>query len=414
VKGERAILHSDLNSFYASVEIMLNPALRNKAVAVCGSTEDRHGIVLAKSGPAKQAGIKTGMVNWEAKQRCPDLLMLPPQYEQYLKYSKLAREIYQRFTDQVEPYGMDECWLDVTASQSIYGDAISIAGQIRSMVREELGLTVSIGVSYNKIFAKLGSDMKKPDAITVIGRNEYKEKIWPLPVADLFYVGGATEKKLCRYGISTIGALANTPRDSLRSLLGKNGEMLWVFANGMDQSRVMQYDFHSPVKSIGHGTTCTADLKNNDEVWKIMLYLTQDIGHRLRLHEMMAGGVQITAKDNSLASRQYQLRLPTATQSPMELAVAARSLFEKHYAWHAFVRAITVCAINLEPLCIPRQLTLFDNAARRAKLQRLDDTVEKVRGRFGKRSIRPALLLGKLKTPGDSCHEVIMPGTMHG
>jgi DNA polymerase-4 len=198
-------------------------------------------------------------------------------------------------------------------------------------------------------------------------------------VAELFYVGDATERKLCRYGIGTIGALANAPRDFLRSLLGKNGEMLWSFANGKDQSRVMQCDFHSPVKSIGHGTTCTADLKNNDEVWQIMLYLTQDIGHRLRLHEIMAGGVQITVKDNGLACRQYQLRLPAATQSPMELAVAARGLFESNYDWHTFVRAVTVRAINLEPLCMPRQLALFDDAARRAKLQKIDDGARPLR-----------------------------------
>ena len=222
MRKDRAILHSDLNSFYASVEIMLNPTLRDKAIAVCGSTEDRHGIVLAKSEKAKKAGIKTGMVNWEARQKCPGLIMVPPQYEQYLKYSKLTREIYQRYTDQVEPYGMDECWLDVTGSLGACGSALSIAEEIRRTTREELGLTVSIGVSYNKIFAKLGSDMKKPDAITVINRCDYQEKVWPLPVSDLFYVGRATDKKLARYGIRTIGELARAPRDFLKSTLHEN------------------------------------------------------------------------------------------------------------------------------------------------------------------------------------------------
>lgn len=410
---DRAILHSDLNSFYASVEIMLNPTLKDKAIAVCGSTEDRHGIVLAKSEKAKKAGIKTGMVNWEARQKCPGLIMIPPQYEQYLKYSKLTREIYQRYTDQVEPYGMDECWLDVTGSLGVCGSALSIAEEIRRTTREELGLTVSIGVSYNKIFAKLGSDMKKPDAITVINRCDYQEKVWPLPVSDLFYVGRATDKKLARYGIRTIGKLARAPRDFLKSTLGKNGEMLWFFANGEDLSRVMPNAFQSPVKSIGHGTTCISDLETNDEVWKVMLHLTQDISHRLRVHDMKANGVQITVKDNTLSYRQFQMQLPMATQSPMEIASAARHLFENNYDWHTFVRAVTVRAINLEPKFMPQQLMLFDDAARRARLEKLDDTIEIIRGRFGKWSIYSASLLGTMKTSGDSSHEVIMPGIMY-
>lgn len=203
---ERAILHSDLNCFYASVEMMLNPMLRGKAVAVCGSTEDRHGIVLAKSEKAKKAGVKTGMVNWEARSVCKDLIVVPPQYDQYLKYSKLTRAIYQRYTDLIEPFGMDECWLDVTGSR-IMGDPMTIAESIRKTVREELGLTVSIGVSFNKIFAKLGSDMKKPDAITEITSDNFQEKVWPLDASEMIYCGNATRKKLETYGIRSPGRL---------------------------------------------------------------------------------------------------------------------------------------------------------------------------------------------------------------
>lgn len=221
--GERTILHSDMNCFYASVEMMLDPSLRGKAVAVCGSTENRHGIVLAKSELAKKAGVKTGMVNWEARQRCPDLIMVKPQYEQYLKYSELARNIYQRYTDQVEPYGMDECWLDVGGSRSVCGSGMEIAENIRKTVKEELGLTVSIGVSFNKMFAKLGSDMKKPDAITEIRKAEFKKKIWPLPASDLLFVGRATTAKLEQYGITTIGGIANADPQFLKRLLGVNG-----------------------------------------------------------------------------------------------------------------------------------------------------------------------------------------------
>ena len=244
---DTTILHSDMNCFYASVEMMLNPELRNKAVAVCGATEDRHGIVLAKSERAKKAGVKTGMVNWEAKRLCPDLILVPPQYDQYLKYSKLAHEIYYRYTDLVEPFGMDECWIDVSCSTRLYGSGEKIAQNIRKAIKEELGLTVSIGVSYNKIFAKLGSDMKKPDAITVIKEADVESKVWTLPVSELLYVGRATTKKLEKYGIHTIGQLAAVNPQLLKSWFGVNGLNLWHYANGTDISRVMQKDFVSPI-----------------------------------------------------------------------------------------------------------------------------------------------------------------------
>ena len=236
---ERAILHSDLNCFYASVEMMLDPRLRGKAVAVCGCTEDRHGIVLAKSEKAKRAGVKTGMVNWEAQHCCKDLIIVPPQYDQYLKYSKLTQAIYQRYTDMVEPFGMDECWLDVTGSRAVCGDAMNIAEQIRRSVREELGLTVSIGVSFNKVFAKLGSDMKKPDAITEISSDAFREKVWPLPCSDMIYCGPATTAKLARYGVRSIGDVAACDPVFLKGLLGVNGLGLWSYANGRDNSRVI-------------------------------------------------------------------------------------------------------------------------------------------------------------------------------
>ena len=299
----RTILHSDMNCFYASVEMMLNPELQGKAVAVCGSTENRHGIVLAKSEKAKQAGIKTGMVNWEAKRLCPDLILVSPQYEQYLKYSNMAREIYQEYTDLVEPYGMDECFLDVTASQVLYGSGKEIADQIRCRMKNELGLTVSIGISFNKIFAKLGSDMKKPDAITSIEESEWKQKVWPLRVSELLFCGRSTTKKLEQVGIYTIGDLAEMDHDYVNQLLGKNGLMLWSYANGLDDSPVMEKDFVSPMKSVGHGITCTADLKTEEEAWKVILELCQDIGPRLRIHGLKAQGVQIAIRSQELFTR---------------------------------------------------------------------------------------------------------------
>lgn len=411
---ERAILHSDLNAFYASVEQMLNPALRGKAIAVCGSTEDRHGIVLAKSQQAKVAGIKTGMVNWEAKQKCPGLILVEPQYEQYLKYSKLTRAIYQRFSDQVEPYGMDECWIDVTGSTGAYGSPMHIAEEIRRTTREELGLTVSIGVSFSKVIAKLGSDMKKPDAITEITHENFQEKVWPLPVSDLLFVGRATTAKLLNYGIVTIGDLAKTPQPMLHSMFGKNGMGLWLYANGLDTEPVMHKDYHSPVKSIGHGITCIADLVNVEEVWKVMLHLSQDIGHKLRVHELRARGVQITVKNSELSYRQYQAPLLYSTQSPKEIAALARQLFERNYQWSMNVRAVTVRAINLVPNSTPTQLDLFDDAEKRERRYRIEDVVDQIRGRYGKEAIFAASLMGNLKLPGSGTHEIIMPGMNPG
>ena len=410
---ERAILHSDLNSFYASVEMMLDPSLRGKAVAVCGSTEDRHGIVLAKSDKAKKAGIKTGMVNWEARQLCKDLIVVPPQYDQYLKYSKLTQAIYQRYTDLIEPFGMDECWLDVTASERVYGSAMTIAEDIRRSVREELGLTVSIGVSYNKIFAKLGSDMKKPDAITEIREDTYKEKVWPLECSEMIYCGRATTAKLAKYGIRTIGDVAKTEPDFLRRLLGVNGVALWRYANGTDTSRVMHKDFVSPVKSIGHGITCVADLENNEEVFKVMLALCQDIGHRLRLHELSARGVQIHLRGNDLYGSQFQCKLPFKTQLPSEIGNAAFRLFKEKYRWNTKVRAVTVRAIDLVPQNEADQLSVFVDYQRLSRREKLEDTIEELRSRFGKHAITYGILLGDIKMPDDGRHSVKMPGLMY-
>lgn len=401
-----------MNCFYASVEMMLDPSLRGKAVAVCGSTENRHGIVLAKSELAKKAGVKTGMVNWEARQRCPDLIMVKPQYEQYLKYSELAWNIYQRYTDQVEPYGMDECWLDVGGSRSVCGSGMEIAENIRQTVKEELGLTVSIGVSFNKIFAKLGSDMKKPDAITEIRKDEFKEKIWSLPASDLLFVGRATTAKLEKYGITTIGGIANADPQFLKRLLGVNGLALWRSAAGLDDSPVMHKDFVSPIKSVGHGITCTADLENEDEVWKVMLELSQDIGHRLRIHKLKASGVQISIRSNDLGFRQYQAPLTLATQSPSVIAHKAIQIFRDNYRWIMPVRAVTVRAINLRPKNEPEQIDLFTDMRQLERLDRLDDCIEDIRRRFGKRAVFQACLLGDLKMPFDNRDKVVMPGVM--
>ena len=409
----RTILHSDMNSFYASVEAMLDPSLKGKAVAVCGAVEDRHGIVLAKSIPAKRAGVKTGMAAWQARQLCPELIIVPPQYDEYIKYSRLAHEIYYRYTDLVEPFGMDECWLDVTASRFQSGTGMDIAEKIRNACREELGLTVSVGVSFNKIFAKLGSDLKKPDAVTQITEENFREKIWPLAADEMIYCGPSTMRKLASYGIHTIGQVAATSPELLRSWFGVRGLDLWVYANGADQSRVMHKDFVSPVKSIGHGITCIADLENEEEVYKVMLELAQDVGHRLRVHGLTAQGVQLWIRGKDLSGMQCQCKLPVRTQLPCEIAAAGFKLFQDRYPWSQTVRAVCIRAIDLVPKSDAEQLSMLIDNERRERRDRLENTIEVLRSRFGKKAVTYAILLGDLKMPGDGRDKVKMPGMMY-
>lgn len=408
------ILHSDLNCFYASVEMNENPQLRGKAIAVCGSTENRHGIVLTASYPAKRMGVKTGSANWQAKQACPGLICVPPHYDLYLKYSRTVRRIYADYTDTIEPFGMDENWLSIPyGGGDVEGFGLSLANEIRQRVREETGLTVSIGVSFSKIFAKLGSDMKKPDAVTTISESNYREKVWPLPVSDLLYVGRATTRRLVNMNIHTIGDLANCDPELLRRWLGVNGIMLWRFANGEDHSPVMPKGYVSPIKSVGHGTTCVTDLDSEYAVWRVLYELAQDVQHRLRKHELAAQGVQITVKDNDLDYRQYQVPLPFPTQSPLDLASAGFDLFRQRYMWHKPVRALTIRGINLIPINQPLQLDIFNDAERREKRRALDNAVDDLRSRFGYHTLCAASLMGENKLAQDKCETVLMPGIMY-
>lgn len=306
---ERVILHADMNNCYASIETKLNPKLKGIPLAVCGRREDRHGIVLAKCQEAKVLGVKTGEAIWEAQLKCPDLLIVPPNYDEYLKHSRWARDIYYDYSNQVEPYGIDECWLDVSGSIHLFGKGKDIAEEIRSRIKKELGITVSIGVSFNKIFAKLGSDMKKPDAVTEIAREDFKEKIWNLPVEELLGVGKASKKKLNRLMIFTIGDLARGDPDLIRMKLGINGVYLWNYANGRDYSSVTDKDYRAPVKSVGRGITTTEDLENNLEVYRVFRELSFVVSKSLRSYGYLAGGIQISVKNNNLFSKQYQRQI---------------------------------------------------------------------------------------------------------
>ena len=409
----RNILHCDMNNFYASVECMLDPSLKKYPVAVCGSVEERHGIVLAKNYKAKAFNVQTGDAVWQAKEKCKDLVIVPPHYEEYIKYSKLARNVYERYTDQVEPYGMDECWLDITGTEMLFGSPERVANEIRETMKFELGLTISVGVSFNKIFAKLGSDMKKPDAVTVIAKETFREKIWGLPAADLLGVGRATQRVLNNYGIRTIGELANTNPDFLRSQLGKNGVALWNYANGNDLSLVAKKDFVSPVKSVGHGITTVKDLETSEQVWLVFLELTQDIGHKLRVHGLSAEGVAIHIRDNTLYTKQWQTKIELPTQSPMIITKRAFQLFEERYIWRNPIRSITIQAINLVPQDTPRQIGLFMDMEKIEKLEKLEKCIETIRERFGKDSIRNGALYQNLYLPPEKA-EITMPTGMVG
>ena len=257
---DRIVLHSDANCFYASVEMLYHPEFDGKPLAVGGDPEARHGIVLTANYIAKRKGVKTGMALWQAKQACPDLIFVPPRMDLYLKFSGMLREIYSDYTNQIEPYGCDESWLDVTGSSSLKGDGRKIAEEISRRVKKELGITVSIGISWNKIFAKLGSDYKKPDGITEFNRQNYKDLIWRLPASDLLYVGRSTRRVLTKYGIRTIGELACADPDFLERQLGKMGLVLYSFANGWDDSQVAAEGYSAPIKSIGNSTTAPRDL----------------------------------------------------------------------------------------------------------------------------------------------------------
>ncbi|MGM9603310.1 MAG: DNA polymerase thumb domain-containing protein [Faecousia sp.] len=407
---DRAILHSDANCFYASVETVLNPEFRGKAIAVCGSPEERHGIVLAKSEKAKRAGVKTGMANWQAKQCCRDLIIVPPQYDYYLKFSKLLHGIYRRYTDQVEPFGMDECWLDVTYSP---GDPMKIAEEIRQAVKDELGLTVSIGVSFNKVFAKLGSDYKKPDAITQISKEHFKEIVWPLPCSDLLYCGNAMTAKLGSMGVRTIGGIASLPVEVMQRKFGKNGVALWKYANGLDDSRVAHQDYTAPAKSVGHGITCVADLENMDEARKVIFALSLDIGYKLRYMNLRATGVQLYVRNSELSFCSWQKRLEMATQDEGTIALAAYSLLEEKYSWRNPIRSITVTAIQLDSSQNPTQLSMLLDYERLVRREKLNESIDTIRDRYGKYAVIPALVLDEKKMPVGNDREIIMPGYMY-
>ena len=387
---DKTILHCDLNSFFASVECLMNPELRSIPIAVCGNVAERHGIVLAKNDIAKKMGIITGEAVIHAQWKCKNLVIVPPNYEAYVRYSNIVKEIYYKYTDLVEPFGIDECWLDVTGSEKLFGTGYTIARKISDEVKNTTGLTISVGVSYNKTFAKLGSDMKKPDAITCIDKATFKDKIWGLPANAMMGVGAKTAIFLHKKFIRTIGDIAKCNPENLKRWFGKDGNIMWIYANGLDPAPVMSYDYSPPLKSIGHGTTTTADLKNNSEVFDIFVELSQIIGQKLKAVNLMAKGVAIAIRDNKLSEKIIQCQIPYATQSAMVLVKYAKELFLKKYIWYNNIRSVTVRAINLINPNTPEQLNLLVDYEMQMKYEDVDVAANEIRAKYGNYCINPA------------------------
>jgi DNA polymerase-4 len=395
---DRTILHSDINSCYASIEHAEHPELDGLPLAVGGNEKDRHGIILAKDEAARRCGVRTGMAIWQAKALCPELNILPPRMGLYMQVAGHVKEIYADYTDQRESFGIDESWLDISGCGDPSG--LLTANEIRRRVRRELGITVSVGISWNKSFAKLGSDYKKPDAVTSISRDNFRGIVWPLPVDSLLYVGRATSKKLHSAGICTVGELARTAPELLRAKLGRAGYSLHACANGLDASPVLSEEMLGPVKSVSNSTTLPRDLVSDGEVLTVLASLADSVGLRLRRAGLLGRCVTVSVRgaDLSWQSRQSSLRSPT--DATAELISTGMALFRHLHIWPAPVRSLGLGISDLtEP--IPEQLDLFGASERRERLERLDSGLDNIRKKYGYSSIcRGSALLSGAALPG--------------
>ena len=387
---ERVILHCDLNNFYASVELLDKPELKEKPVAVCGSLEERHGIVLAKNDAVKKTGVKTAETIWQAKQKCPELVILDSHYPLYGRYSKIVRDILYRYTDIVEPFGPDESWLDVTGSVRLFGSGEAIAEQISRAIKTETGLTVSIGVSFNKIFAKLGSDYKKPDAITVISKENFKSILYPLSADSMIGIGRHTYEKLKRLGIYTIGDLADSDMRALRNAIGIIGERLWYYAMGLDMTPVVAERDLPEVKSISRSTTAKADLVNNEDVWKTLLILSEDVAKQLLESDFFCLKVSVMLRDTTLSWEVYTRALETPLHLSVDIAREAMALFQECYDWKTPLRSVGVAVGELMHTDAPMQLDFYSTPENRKQGDIIEQELIKIRKKFGKDAIKKA------------------------
>ncbi len=390
---DRVILHCDLNNFYATAECVSHAEWRNVPLAVCGDPNARHGIVLAKNEIAKKLGVRTGEAIWEAKRKAPDLVTVPPHFDLYMAYSKQMFALYNEYTDMVEPFGADECWLDVTGSRKLFGDGEQIANKIRERVKKESGLTCSVGVSFNKVFAKLGSDLKKPDATTVISRDNFKQLIWRLSADEMLMIGRRTYEQLKKLNITTIGDLACADSNVLKSTFGINGIRMQAYARGDDNEPVREAVRHREAKSIGHGMTAVRDIETDEDARDLIFYLSEKVAARMRKGNVRGALVSVGMRDNKLFSIVRQRVLPFATYSSDEIASAAFELFLENWNGDP-MRTITVSMSKLVPSGEPQQMSFLTDTKRNDKLEKLDETLDYLNGKYGN-IVKRASLIGK-------------------
>lgn len=409
---ERVIFHCDMNNFYATVEAKMNPELKGKALAVGGSNKDRHGIVLAKSYEAKAKGVKTGESLMEARKKCPELVVVPPNFDEYILISKEAREIYYSFTDKVEPYGIDECWLDLTGTKGLFGEPLEVAGKIKDRIKEELGVSISVGVSFNKIFAKLGSDLADRDSIVEIKKDNFREVVYPLPANSLLGVGYATKKKLAWYGVKSIGDIVDMGEEFMASKFGVNGRRLFKYACGLDEAPIRDFLDVIPAKSVGHGITLVSDALNDEEVFMVLLELGIDVSYRLDKLSLVAGGIEVGIRDSKLKFHSFQCRLPFSSSAPLVLAKEARRLFKDKYNWENKVRLVSIRAINLKRAEEVSQLDLLGEFRVKDRSDAIANTLIDLRNRYGRDSLTYGVLLNELKIPKKRNLESVLPKPM--
>lgn len=387
---QRVILHCDLNNFYASAECVMNPALHNYPVAVAGNPKTRHGIILAKNQLAKEKGIKTGQVIWEAKQLCPNLICLPPQMAKYQEFSRQVIEIYKRFTDKIESFGPDECWLDVTHSQKLFGTGEQIANTIRETVKKEIGLTLSVGVSFNKYFAKLGSDMRKPDATTVINRENYKKLIWNMPADVLIFIGKRTYQKLQKLNIHTIQDLALADPNLLTKHFGIIGKKMSVIARGEDDSDIADINDLHTVKSVGNGFTTIRDLHTRDEIYTAVLLLAEKVAFRMRKINVMGRTINLGLKNSDLHWDSHSMTILNSTNTALEIANFAMQIFDKFWFNTTLsIRSIRVSVSQITTTTNTTQTSFLEDP-KMQKFKKLNTTLDKIRDKHGYYAVRPA------------------------
>ena len=390
MKRERVIFHLDINHCYAQIEEMKFPRLREVPMAVGGHEEKRHGIILAKNDIAKKCGIKTGESLREARAKCRDLLIIPPAYEDYIYYTNEVKEIYRRYSDQVESFGLDEAWVDYTDSVHLFGEPVAMAEKIREQVHSELGLDVSVGISWNKIFAKLGSDLKLPSGAAVITRENFRDVVWPLPAEDLLYVGPATRRKLRRRGIRTIGELACYPVQYLKKAMGVSGELISAFANGLDTSPVAVNGYHPPVKSVGNSMTMIHDVDNPEDLRPVFYVLCEAVASRLRDHGLQGDVISISLRSSGLDWFGRERKISRKTDVSRTILETAMELTNELYDFDLPLRAIGVSVSHLCAAGSARQLSLFTDEEAYEKDRLTDLAMDEVRQKYGYYSIQRA------------------------